>query len=232
MSGTKRPLDSGRRDSAGRTIRVSDTASESRSDAPTPPVSEPAALTPYEQKRLAVQAANARNERGWRAAKAWERGERDTLRPSEVLRAAAYAGWAGHRRQVAEIFVGSLQRPWLEGNRNVPYQRWVGGEEVQYDGYSRMEGQTRETLEHDKAIELLGRYRRFVDHMNEARHDWEAVTLTTEGDNATEVVERSRLTGEERRRTLVGPGEFTSYTHTFEINEAGKVVRKDTGQPV
>lgn len=37
MSGTDRPLDSGRKDSLGRTIRVSDQAGESRADAPAPP---------------------------------------------------------------------------------------------------------------------------------------------------------------------------------------------------
>lgn len=50
MSGTSRPLDTGRKDSLGRTVRVSGDAAVSRSDAPTPPAGDDGRYDPPDNR--------------------------------------------------------------------------------------------------------------------------------------------------------------------------------------
>ncbi len=62
-----------------------------------------------------------------------------------------------------------------------------------------------------KLCRLASRYIRFVRWMREDRHAWQQIREIHYADNSVAVVERSRLTGENRYRTVVWPGGDVCY---------------------
>lgn len=219
-----RPIPTGRTDSLGRDIRVSEGSAVRQPTAPPPPADAEVVETTYARQRRLHQEQRARNiERGDKVLTAWQYREGPAPTAGQIIRAAAVRGWAGHSRSLRQVTAGTLTSS--HTGANIPRTRRVGHERIEEpNGITRFEGGTVEHLDIDGAVALSHRYRAFVEYMTETRHDWEAVRLMSYADNSDEVEERSRLTGETRTRTLMGGGS-TSYSHKFSIVD-GKVVER------
>lgn len=131
----------------------------------------------------------------------FEEGREPTAR--EILLAVAFNSYAGRSRGVADIYEGELTQPWLHNTRLSRPETWIPHEDGRgFTGNGKIVYP--EALPH--AIELLRRYKAFCRYMREERHSWTKVDEIHWADNSIDVVERSQLTGAERRRMVLAPG--------------------------